>query len=946
MRKGSLLIATFVVLFCCVASFAEYVPEKPLQWNPAIHRETLDNGMQIFLRENHKPENRLEIRLVVKAGSIYEEDGTEGLAHFLEHMAFNGTTHFKQGEIVKYLESVGAEFGPDNNAYTSWDKTVYILRLPSEDMEVLKTGMTIMADYMTGILFEPEEIEKERGVVLEEIRLRQGVESRVMRKAVSIAAKGSRWDSPRLTVVGDKETVENITRDDFLKFYRRWYRPDRLALVMVGDITVEAMRKLVEEFIEPVEKPEGEPEFPEYGIPDHDEIFTGIITDRELPTGGGGFVFVQPRKPTLTEGDYRQDRIELLVYSRLNDRLRELKETDDPPFLEGYISSYGAVPWLELRGGGAVTLQAKREKRALQAVIREMERAKRHGFLESEIQEELREREENSRQRLKEKDKQFSYALTYPCISAFLNGSVSISEEEDYRLIREVAPTITEEDVKQKVNELMAPVNVTLLLALPSYQKKLYKKDDILAWYEEVLGEDITAYEREELKKGTDYAGLKTAKIVEREELDKVEATRVKFDNGLVLYVKKTDFQEDEIQISSYNPYRAGLEETWRTYGITRIMQRLWWNGGTEEFKDSEIERLQKGKSFYISPGMSFSGWSINRDLEEAFQWMYDFMLQPGFRKEALKILKEEIRTELKNDKLDQDAAYSRAISEIMCPGDKGAVFIDDEDYYEQFDTSQIREWWGRVFHPAVMQFTLVGNLDVEKTIELAARYIGSLPGGEVPEPPALLTHCPFPTGYTRREVYRGMEDKTRVSIYLPGPKWDSDDYPPARVMSKIVDMRLLDHIREALGGTYYSYIYASSNPYVDGRDYISIGFASDPDRVEELLDEVDGVLAKFVQEGPTEKEMSSAREVFRKDREEDLKRDDFWMSVMNGAEYRPQPLTWRFDLYDRVMAVNAEQVKAVAEKWLTPPTDRIEVIAYKERKPEEEGGQGEDKDS
>ncbi|HOX28940.1 MAG TPA: pitrilysin family protein, partial [bacterium] len=521
------LIGIFILLFVasCGAARADYKPDRSLKWDPAIKRETLGNGMRIFLRENHRPEKRVELRLVVKAGSLYEEDGTEGIAHFLEHMAFNGTKHFKAGELEKYFESVGVSYGGDNNAYTSHDRTVYMLTLPCDDLEVVRKGLTAMSDYANGMLFQPDEIDLERGVILEELRLNQGLYMRVSRELAKIAAPGTRWDSPRLTIVGSQETVKKISRDDFLKFYKRWYRPDRMALIIVGDMPVAQMQKLVKEIIEPIPVAQGKPEFPEYPLPDHKDVYTGIIADREMPVGGGAIAMSSRRKPTRVESDTRRDTLESLVYRLINRRLSELKETNDPPFLDAGVWSYFLASWIDLRYGFAATLKMKQEKRAMQAVIREIERARRFGFLDTEIKEELLDDVERARREVKEKDKTFSDSFASRYVAAFINDTPTLSIEDDYKLIRDIAPAIKPDDVKKTAAEMFAPVNMSVGLTLPDWQKKMYKKNDALDWYNEVVAEDIKPYTRTELAKGDDYAKLKPAKIVERNDLPRVGAT-------------------------------------------------------------------------------------------------------------------------------------------------------------------------------------------------------------------------------------------------------------------------------------------------------------------------------------------------------------------------------------------------------------------------------------
>ena len=930
-NKAAAFTVLIISLFSC-AVHAAYSPDSPLPWDPDLHRETLDNGLQIYLLENHRPENRISIRLAVKAGSMYEEDGAEGVAHFLEHMAFNGTTHYKAGEIIEYLEPLGVDYGADLNASTGWIRTIFKLDLPTDNEELLNNGMQIMNDFATGILFDPEEIDRERGVILEEMRLRQNIERRLMRKAMRKAAPGTRFDSPRINVLGSKEVVETLRRDDFLAYYRRWYRPDRMALVMVGDIPVHRMRELAVEFFGAIPEPGGEPEFPIFTIPDHEGIKTGIITDKELPTGGGAFAFVHPIFPSRTERDYRRDRIDSIISASLNRRLRELKEGDDPPFLSANIGSMAGLPWFELSGGFAVTLQMKKEKKALQAVIRELERAKRHGILDTEIRDELRAMEESRRIAVKEKENVFSSSLAAHYASVFINDSISLSEEESYRLIRDIAPTITVEDVHERIKELYAPGNMLIGLALPSFQKSMYKESELPGWYEEVLAEDIAAYTREELEKHTDYSQLKPAKIIEREELEEVGVVRVKFENGLTLYLKQTDFQEDVISVGSYNARHASYEEPWSDMGITHIMERLWGYGGTEEFKNTEIGRLLKGKAFSVSPGMGFSGRSIDRDFEEMFQWMYDFMTHPGFREEALTIIKNSMREEIKDDQITQGAAYSRAIREILYPGHRRAVTIDDENYYEQFAAADIRNWWKKVFFPGAMQFTIVGTIDIDRTIELASRYLGNLPGGEIPGIPQLLKKCTFPAGYTRRVVYQGTEDKARVQIMFPGPAWDDEDFVNLGMAADILQERMRETIREEFGGTYSISMDNTSDLEIQGKNFIAVAFHTDPGRVEEMIARVDEIIAGFVEAGPEEDEIATQREVSIKDREEALKTNGFWMAALNGVEYLPVDVMWKFDFHEKYLAATVEDVHAAAKKWLTPPIDRVEFIAYKER--------------
>ncbi|MGB3563087.1 MAG: pitrilysin family protein, partial [Thermoanaerobaculia bacterium] len=423
-----------------VAPAADLRLDDQLSIDPQIIVGRLDNGLAYLIRPNEKPENRADLWLAVNAGSMQEDDDQLGLSHFVEHMAFNGTTHFEKQELIDYLERIGMRFGPDINAYTSFDETVYMLRVPTDDEETMKQGFQILEDWAHGVAFEEEEIDKERGVVIEEWRLHRGAESRVRDKQFPVLFKDSRY-ADRLTI-GDPEIIESASYDTVRRYYRDWYRPDLMAVIAVGDFDPQAVEALIKKHFAGLEGPE-EPRPREiYPVPDHDETLFAITTDPELTLTDVGVYYKLERLPEGTRGAYRKQIVEQLYHAMVNARLDELRQQAEPPFIYGYSTSAGFVRSKDVYVQIAGVEEGKMEG-GLGALLTEVERVDRHGFTKTELERMKADLLRSYERAYEERDKRDSQSFTSEYLRHFLEDEPIPGIEVELELVREFLPGIS-----------------------------------------------------------------------------------------------------------------------------------------------------------------------------------------------------------------------------------------------------------------------------------------------------------------------------------------------------------------------------------------------------------------------------------------------------------------------------------------------------------------------
>ena len=488
--KITLLLYLFLVL-PVVAQ--EYDLKEEILQDPKVTIGKLDNGLTYYIRHNEKPEDKVELRLAVNAGSILEEENQLGLAHFLEHMAFNGTKNFEKNELVSYLQSVGVKFGMHLNAYTGFDQTVYILPIPSDSAEVLNTGLQILEDWAHNISLQEEEIDKERGVVLEEWRLDRGAEQRMRDEYLPVIFEGSRY-AERLPI-GKKAIVESFEYETLRRFYRDWYRPDLMAVIAVGDIDVNEMEKKIKAQFSKIKMPEDPKPRRDYEVPAHEETLVSIVTDPEASFTRVNLIYKKDAIEEKLIGDYRNILKRQLYSSMLNSRLQEIQQQADPPFI--YAASYYG-------GLGARTKEAYQSiavvgetgvEKGFRTIVEENERVKRHGFTQSELERAKQELLTQYEKAYNERDKTESKVYADEYIRHFLDEEPIPGIEEEYKYATTFVPEMELEEIDQLADEWITEDNRVVLITAPEKEGvELPSEERVKKILDEVQQSEIEPY--------------------------------------------------------------------------------------------------------------------------------------------------------------------------------------------------------------------------------------------------------------------------------------------------------------------------------------------------------------------------------------------------------------------------------------------------------------------
>ena len=892
----------------------------PIPLDPAVRHGVLPNGLTYYVRANAKPEKRAELRLAVNAGSVLESEEQRGLAHFVEHMAFNGTERFKKQELVNYLERIGMRFGPDLNAYTSFDETVYMLQVPTDDAKIVDTGLRILRDWAGSISFEDEEIEKERGVVVEEWRLGRSAAGRISDKQVPVAFHGSRY-AERLPI-GKKEILEKAPPERLRAFYRDWYRPELMAIVAVGDFDPAQMEGWIREhFADLPQRPAAAQPRPEFDIPDHAETLTSVVTDPEASWISVEVDYKRPPVEQKTVADLRQSLIDRLYHSMMNDRLRELGRAADPPYQMAFAGS-GPLG----RSKSAYRLYARVNsggvERALTTLLTEAKRVDRHGFAESELARARTAFLRDIDRLYEEREKQDSARFAADFVDHFLDEDSAPSIEWLRGRFHELIPGITLAEVNARAGQWITDANRVILVsgpekkeaAIPDEAKLLAvfadaQKLEVTPWVDKVRDEPLVARAP---------AG---GKVIEETSFADVGVTRWKISNGAVVLLKPTDFKNDEVVIRGWSDGGGSLAPE-ALHVTSLISAQAVTQMGAGNFDPTELGKALTGKVAQIGVTISETGEGVSgsaspKDLETAFQLLY--LRFTGARKDE-KTFASTIST-LKGLLEQREAApeywFSKEMTKTLTmdhprrrtitAGDVANVKIDDvlAFYRDRFaDASDFT-------------FTIVGSFEPAAIRPLVEKWIGGLPSTGRSETWRNVG-VNEPEGVRRVRVEKGIEPRSSVRIVFHGDaKWSLDEAHQVSSLAEILRIRLREELREDRGGVYGVGVSGGLSRHPEEEYTFNINFTADPERVDELTKAVFDEIRKLKTEGPAEDYVNRVHEMQRRQREVALKQNNFWAGQLeylatNDLEFAEIA---RYD--QRVAAVTRESMRNAARRYL-----------------------------
>jgi zinc protease len=893
---------------------------EPVPFDPQATVGTLSNGLIYYIRQNSRPENRAELRLVVNAGSVLEDEDQRGLAHFLEHMAFNGTENFEKQELVNYLESIGMRFGPNINAFTSFDETVYMLRVPTDDPDILATGFQILEDWSHGVAFDPEEVEKERGVVIEEWRLGRGAMARIRDQQLPILFQGSLY-AERLPI-GDRETLESFEHEALKAFYRTWYRPDLMAVVAVGDFQAADIEALIRKHFQGLEASASPAPRPRVEVPvDHPTLFA-LASDPEVPNTQVGVIYKRPARQVRTLAAFRQRLVEDLYSSMFNRRLFELTQQAEPPFLSGGVGLGRFARALEtyqlfalVEDGGIET--------GLEALLTEAERVSRHGFTQSELERERRELLRALESRYAEREQQESARYAGEYMTHFLYGSPSPGIEAELEITREFLPGIGLEEINRLADEEISDEGRVVLVSAPSKEgSELPGEDQLLAVFTAVEGKEISPYE--DVATGTTLVSEPPAPspVVSERTIEEIDLTVWELGNGVRVLLKPTDFKADEILVRAYSPGGTSLvadEDLLPASTADVVVAR----GGVGDLSLVDLDKFMAGKVAQLSPYISpltegLSGEASPQDLETLFQLAYLYFTAPRKDSTAFLAYRALLEGLLENRDADPRAAFQDTLSITLAQGHP-RVRPFTMERLEELDLEESFDFYRDRFADASdFTFILVGSFEPKTLRPLVETWLGGLPSLRREESWRDVGIDP-PTGVVRKEVRKGIEPQSRTRLVFAGPAiYSVEEDHVLETLASILDIRLRERLREDLGGTYGVSVSASLQGDPDPEYAFRIGFGSDPARVQELVGVVFQELEAFRLEGPTEEEVQKVRESQRRAKETNLRENRYWAGQLSALDRYGLDLTL-VESYELIEGWSAEQVREASVRYLSP---------------------------
>jgi zinc protease len=906
----------------------------PLPPDPAVRMGELDNGLHYYIRRNREPAGRAQLWLAVDAGSILEDEDQRGLAHFLEHMLFNGTRRFPGQELIAFLESTGMEFGPDVNAFTSFDETVYMLHVPTGDEALLQDAFDVLEDWAAYATLSEAEIDKERGVVVEEWRLSsQNAGGRILDRLIPVVFAGSRY-AERLPI-GQVDVIRDAPPEAVRRFYRTWYRPELMAVLAVGDFDVDRVEALVREHFASLPRPADPPARPTFDVPGDEGAGYLVATDPEYPFTSVEILYKGPARVVRTDGDFREQLAGELFDAMLNDRLAELGRRADAPFLFAGVGR-GSLA----RPADVVSLQAAVEDEGvlagLEALLVEAERAGRHGFAETELDRAGRDLLRGYEQAYDERENIPSEALAGAYLDHFLRGGAIPGASLQYELARAYIPGIRPAEVSELAAGLVGEDNRTVLVVAPEKEGlALPGEVELAAVVADVRARAIPPYADTPAAAGLMPDAPTPASVVSRRSIDELGVTEIELENGARVVMKPTDFRAEEVLFGAASPGGSSLVSDADFPEASLIASAVAESGAGEHTYD-ELVRLLAGRTVSVSPFIDelhegLSGRAATEDLETLFQLIHLYVAEPRLDPDAFEAMRNQMLGFLENLPLDPQTAFSEAVTGALY-GDTVRRGLPTVAEVEALDPERAFDIYRERFADAGdFTFIFVGSFDQDELTALARTYLGTLPaaGREerwrdvAPDPPA---------GVVEEVVRMGRGEQSLVEIVFAGPfEATPENRHRLQALEAVLSMRIREELREERGGVYSPGVSAGVEELPDPAYSLSLFFGSDPARVEELTGAAFGVIRELQTEGPAADKLAAAKEQARRNLEEALEENGFWLSELRYyAEHPgrdPRDLLRRAG---RIQAVTAGDVQRAAQEYL--PADRyVRVVLYPE---------------
>ncbi|HKQ57387.1 MAG TPA: insulinase family protein [Candidatus Eisenbacteria bacterium] len=901
-----------------------------LRLDPNVRTGVLPNGMRYFIKRNGRPEARVSLRLAVAAGSTVEADDQQGIAHFTEHMNFNGSKHFKDADdLVAYLQMIGMRFGADVNAYTSFDETVYMLEVPTDRDSLLDRGLNALSDFAGRATMSDQEIDKERGVVLEEWRLGRGAQERIQRKQFPLFFKGSRY-ADRIPI-GKPEILRKVPAARLRDYYRDWYTPNRMAVVAVGDIDPARMDSLIRvHFGDIAARPDAKPT-PTFEVPRHPETLVNVATDKEATGSQVGMYFKHAQRQRATVADFRRGLAEALFSSMLNARFDEITHRANAPFLNA--GAYGAPfgKTLEFYTLNADVADGGIEK-GLEALLEEVARVRQHGFLENELARAKDRIAAQNERAYAERDKSESGGFASQYVSTFLSGNVAPGIEATYQMTKALLPGITLSDVTGRIPRLMHTDNRLVLAEAPekkaakvpteaALRAVLAKAADaqVAAWVDTTAGKPL-------------MATLPTpGTVTGRRVIDELGVTVLTLSNGVEVWLKPTDFKADEIVFSAVA--RGGLSVADSADFVTAFMANIVVNdAGVGGFTSTDLQKMLSGRIVRLTAAYGpyqhgLNGGTRPVDLETTLQLVHLGFGDVTEEPESFAALQSRLAAFFADRANSPEQVFQDTLSAV----NTGRFYMSQLPSGAQVAAVKLKpvlDFHRRNFaNAADFTFYFAGAFHVDSIAPLLARYIGSLPSTGKPASAFVARGPRYPSGIVRKTVRKGVEPKasTRITFFTHEPAIEELDMHRARAAATILNDHLRETLRELLSGSYGASASFANQAPLPGYSTMTVAFGCAPENVEKMIAATLAEVKKLRDAGPSAADVQKDQEVERRELEVGMKQNGTWtgsLQTMNLFGWDPRRIAKR---RERIDLLTPENLKESFRKYF--PLDHYSIL-------------------
>jgi zinc protease len=916
------LLTSLIFITLSTTLIAQINPLQPMPVDQKVKIGKLSNGLTYYIRHNVKPEKRVELRLVVNTGSVLEDDDQLGLAHFMEHMNFNGTKRFPKNELVSYLQSIGVEFGADLNAYTSFDETVYMLPVPTDKPGLVDKGLQILEDWAHNALLDSTEIEKERGVVIEEWRLSRGADERMMKQTLPVQYQGSKY-AERLPI-GKLETLQHFNHAALKRFYTDWYRPDLQAIVVVGDIDVNDMEQKIREIFGDIPARTNSRKREIFPVPDHTELLTVVAKDKETAFPSVEILYKRDPQPETTVGDYVRYMNGALFTGMLNNRFRELTLQPNPPFV-GAGSFYGES---YARTKDAYQLFANSSdtgmSRALYTLAEENRRILLYGFTPSEFDLQKKQVLSYYDRVFNEREKQESYNYVEEYIRNFLTEEPIPGIEWEYDFVKQYLATVTLPDVNQLAAKWISNNNMVVTLNAPDKAGiKIPSAEEVKAVLGKAETATISPYKEKVLAKNLlDASRIKAGKIISTKTDEELGTSTLVLSNGATVVLKPTNFKNDEILFRAFSKGGHSLVKDADYYSAIYAASIVG-QSGVGGISAIDLGNMLKGKNTSVTPsigGLSegLSGGTIPKETETLLQLVYLYFTSPNKEAQAFESFKTRQKQLYANVASNPEIFFSGEVQKIMTSNHPRGGKIPVPGDFDRINLDRsIQIYKERFANAGDFTFIFTGSFNEETLKPLLEKYIGSLPGNPKKENFRDLGIRP-PQGKLEKIINKGSEPKSMVNLVFTTPAvFNSNEAYALRSLGELMDIKLVEQLREEKSGVYGVSASGSMNRIPYGNVNFSISFPCAPENADTLTKAALDELKKIMQSGVSKEDLEKIKEQQTRKLEVDIKQNSFWLSGLFDVYFYGSKPADLLKKQQQIDGLTGKMMQDVAKKYL-----------------------------